>query len=175
MHYSESPYGVGFTKLGGGTSHKEIPEGAHLGPHDIISFHDYDKGMAYAKKIGKPVMLDFTGHACVNCRKMEERVWSDPKVLQVLNNKIVLISLYVDDKRSLPENEQYTSEITGKKVTAIGKKWSEFQIKKYKANAQPYYVLLDHNGNNLNEHIAYNPNIEEYLAWLKEGIGKFKK
>ena len=175
MHYSESPYGVGFTKLGGGTSHKEIPEGAHLGPHDIISFNDYDKGMAYAKKIGKPVMLDFTGHACVNCRKMEERVWSDPKVLQVLNNKIVLISLYVDDKRSLPENEQYTSEITGKKVTAIGKKWSEFQIKKYKANAQPYYVLLDHNGNNLNEHIAYNPNIEEYLAWLKEGIGKFKK
>ena len=175
MHYSESPYGVGFTKLGSGTSQKEIPEGAHLGPHDIISFNDYNKGMAYAKKIGLPVILDFTGHACVNCRKMEERVWSDPVVLQILKNKVVLISLYVDDKRKLPEDEQYTSELTGKKVTTIGKKWSEFQIKKYKANAQPYYVLLDHNGYNLNEHTAYNPDIEEYLAWLNEGIKNFEK
>ncbi len=176
MHYSESTYGVGYTKLGGGGMGMvpEIPDGAHLGPHDIISFDDYDRGMAYAKKVNKPVMLDFTGHACVNCRKMEERVWSDPKVLQVLKNKIVLISLYVDDKRALPESEQYTSEITGKKVTYIGKKWSEFQILKYKANAQPYYVLLDHEGNNLNEHIAYNPDIDEYLAWLNEGIGNFK-
>jgi len=177
MHYSESPYGVGFTKLssGGNVSVSEIPEGAHLGPHDIISFDDYDKGMAYAKKVNKPVMLDFTGHACVNCRKMEERVWSDPRVLQVLKNKIVLISLYVDDKRALPESEQYISELTGKKVTYIGKKWSEFQIKKYKANAQPYYVLIDLNGDNLNEHTAYNPDIDEYLAWLNEGIGNFKK
>jgi len=175
MHYSEAPYGVGYTKLGGGTSSNEIPEGAHLGPHDIIAFHDYETGMAYAKKVDLPVLLDFTGHACVNCRKMEERVWSDPTVLQVLKNKIVLISLYVDDKRDLPVNEQYTSELTGKKVTTIGKKWSEFQIKKYKANAQPYYVLLDHNGDNLNEHTAYNPNIKAYLAWLNQGIVNFKK
>ncbi len=177
MHYSESSYGVGYTKLGGGgsASPNEIPEGAHLGPHDIISFYDYDQGMAYAKKVNKPVMLDFTGHACVNCRKMEERVWSDPRVLQVLKNKVVLISLYVDDKRQLPENEQYTSEINGKKVTTIGKKWSEFQIKKYKANAQPYYVLLDHNGNNLNEHTAYNPDADDYLAWLNEGIANYIK
>ncbi|MDH3322269.1 MAG: protein-disulfide reductase DsbD family protein [Flavobacteriaceae bacterium] len=177
MHYSESTYGVGYTKLGGGESAalEEIPEGAHLGPHDIISFHDYDKGMAYAKKVNLPVMLDFTGHACVNCRKMEERVWSDSRILQVLKKKVVLISLYVDDKRVLPENEQYISEITGKKVKNIGKKWSEFQIKKYKANAQPYYVLLDHNGDNLNEHTAYDPDIESYLNWLNEGIGNFKK
>jgi len=177
MHYSESSYGVGYTKLsnGGNSVTNEIPEGAHLGPHDIIAFNNYDKGMAFAKKVNKPVLLDFTGHACVNCRKMEERVWSDPSVLQVLKNKIVLISLYVDDKRELPENEHYTSEFTGKKVTTIGKKWSEFQIKKYKANAQPYYVLLDQNGDNLNEHTAYNPEIEEYLAWLNEGIGNFKK
>ena len=176
MHYSEAPYGVGFTKLGGGSnSTTEIPKGAHLGPHDIIAFHDYETGMAYAKKVGLPVLLDFTGHACVNCRKMEERVWSDVNVLQVLKNKIVLISLYVDDKRELPESEHYTSEFTGKKVTTIGKKWSEFQIKKYKANAQPYYVLLDHDGNNLNEHTAYNPDIEEYLAWLNEGISEYKK
>jgi len=177
MHYSESSYGVGYTKLGSGenATHNEIPEGAHLGPHDIISFYDYDRGMAYAKKVNKPVMLDFTGHACVNCRKMEERVWSDPRVLQVLKNKVVLISLYVDDKRQLPENEQYTSEINGKKVTTIGKKWSEFQIKKYKANAQPYYVLLDHVGNNLNEHTAYNPDADDYLAWLNEGIANYIK
>ena len=176
MHYSESSYGVGYTKLssGGNSVTNEIPEGAHLGPHDIIAFNDYDKGMAYARKVNKPILLDFTGHACVNCRKMEERVWSDPSVLQVLKNKIVLISLYVDDKRKLPENEHYTSEFTGKKVTSIGKKWSEFQIKKYKANAQPYYVLLDHNGDNLNEHTAYNPDIEEYLAWLNQGIKNFK-
>ena len=175
MHYSESSYGVGYTKLsnGGNSVTNEMPEGAHLGPHDIIAFNNYDKGMAFAKKVNKPVLLDFTGHACVNCRKMEERVWSDPSVLQVLKNKIVLISLYVDDKRELPENEHYTSEFTGKKVTTIGKKWSEFQIKKYKANAQPYYVLLDQNGDNLNEHTAYNPEIEEYLAWLNEGIKNF--
>ncbi len=174
MHYSEAPYGVGFTKLGGGNNSTiEIPKGAHLGPHDIIAFHDYETGIAYAKKVDLPVLLDFTGHACVNCRKMEERVWSDASVLQVLKSKIVLISLYVDDKRDLPENEQYTSELTGKKVTTIGKKWSEFQIKKYKANAQPYYVLLDHNGDNLNEHTAYNTDIEAYLTWLDRGISNF--
>jgi len=177
MHYSEAPYGVGYTKLGGGegVSHGEIPKDAHLGPHDIIAFNDYDLGMDYAKKVNKPVLLDFTGWACVNCRKMEARVWSDPSVLQILKNDIVLISLYVDDKRPLPESEQYTSEVTGKKIKYIGNKWSDFQIKKYKANAQPYYVLLDHDGNNLNEHVAYNTDIQAYLDWLNDGISKFKK
>ena len=177
MHYSESSYGVGYTKLsdGGAGAVKEIPENAHLGPHDIISFYDYDIGMAYARKVNKPVMVDFTGHACVNCRKMEERVWSDSRVLQVLKNDIVLISLYVDDKRALPVEEHYTSSINGKKVTTIGKKWSEFQINKYKANAQPYYVLIDLEGNNLNPYSAYNPDIDTYLAWLQEGIGNFKE
>ncbi len=175
MQYSESPYGVGFSKLGSGGAIKEkLPDGAKYGPHDIVAFLDYEKGMEYAKSVGKPVLLDFTGHACVNCRKMEERVWSDAKVLEVLKSDIVLISLYVDDKRSLPENEKYTSETTGKKIKSIGNKWSDFQIKNYKANAQPYYVLLDHNGDNLNEYSAYDPNIDSYLAWLKEGIGNFK-
>ncbi len=175
MQYSESPYGVGFTKTEVGAAREKLPEGAKYGPHDIIAFLDYDKGMAYANEVGKPVLLDFTGHACVNCRKMEERVWSDSKVLQILKNDIVLISLYVDDKRSLPESEKYTSETTGKKIKSIGNKWSDFQIKKYKANAQPYYVLLDNNGNNLNKYTAYNPDIDNYLAWLKEGIANFKK
>lgn len=174
MQYSESPYGVGFTKLGSGGVKEKLPEGAKYGPHDIVSFLDYEKGIAYAKSIGKPALLDFTGHACVNCRKMEERVWSDAKVLEVLKNDIVLISLYVDDKRSLPESEKYISETTGKEIKSIGNKWSDFQIKKYKANAQPYYVLLDHKGNNLNEYSAYDPDIDSYLAWLKEGIRNFK-
>lgn len=174
MQYSESPYGVGFTKTGSGLIQEKIPEGAKYGPHDIIAFLDYEKGMAYAKSVNKPVLLDFTGHACVNCRKMEERVWSDPKVLEILKNDIVLISLYVDDKRSLPENEKYVSETTGKKIKSIGNKWSDFQIKNYKANAQPYYVLLDHNGKNLNKYSAYDPDVNSYLSWLKEGIGNFK-
>jgi thiol:disulfide interchange protein DsbD len=176
MQYSESPNGVGYVDLNTGNAQGEhfLPEGAHLGPHGLVSFLDYDKGMVYAKQVNKPVMLDFTGHACVNCRKMEEKVWSDPAVLSVLKNEVVLISLYVDDKRELPKEEQYFSEITGKNIKSIGNKWSEFQIKKYKANAQPYYVLLDHNGVNLNEHTAYNPNINDYLIWLKEGINNFK-
>ncbi len=176
MQYSESPNGVGYVDLNTGNAQGEhfLPEGAHLGPHGLVAFLDYDKGMVYAKQVNKPVMLDFTGHACVNCRKMEEKVWSDPAVLSVLKNEVVLISLYVDDKRELPKEEQYFSEITGKNIKSIGNKWSEFQIKKYKANAQPYYVLLDHNGDNLNEHTAYNPNINDYLTWLKEGINNFK-
>jgi thiol:disulfide interchange protein DsbD len=176
MTYSESPHGVGFTKLGGGTAQlTELPEGAEYGPHDIPVFLDYDTGMAYAKKVGKPVMLDFTGKACVNCRKMEERVWSDQRVLNILTNKVVLISLYVDFQVPLPKDKQYVSKTTGKKIKTIGNKWSDFQITKYKANAQPYYVLIDNKGENLNKYMAYNPNIEAYLNWLKKGIKNFKK
>ena len=176
MHYSESPYGVGFTKLGsGGIAHAELPEGAHLGPHDIVAFHDYDTGLAYAKKIGKPVLIDFTGHACVNCRKMEERVWSEPEIFNKLNNDVVLISLYVDDKRDLPKEEQYVSETTGKEIETIGNKWSDFQAVKYKANAQPYYVLVDTQENNLIKPVGYTSDIEEYNTWLKTGIKNFKK
>jgi len=177
MQYSESPYGVGYTKLGSGGSATtaEFPEGAHLGPHDILAFHDYETGLAYAKKVGKPVLVDFTGHACVNCRKMEERVWSEPKILKLLNNDVVLISLYVDDKRPLPEGEKYISEISGKELKYIGQKWSEFQILRYKANAQPFYVLMDHNEENLIDPVGYTPDIEEYYDWLQNGVGAFDK
>jgi len=174
-HYSESPYGVGFKKLGGGgAAHVKLPEGAKLGPHDIISFTDYETGMAYARKVNKPALVDFTGHACVNCRKMEDYVWSQEKVLSVLNNDIVLISLYVDDKRSLPKEEQYVSEHTGKKIRTIGNKWSEFQTIHYKANAQPYYILVDGEATKLNAPSAYNTDVDEYYNWLKEGINNFK-
>jgi len=177
LNYSEAPYGVGYTKLsnGGGLSSEGImPNGSELGPHDIIAFNDYETGLAYAKKVNKPVLIDFTGYACVNCRKMEERVWASPHILGILNRDIVLISLYVDDKRMLPENEQYTSETTGKRIRSIGNKWSDFQIKNYQANAQPYYVLMGLSEENLNFPIGYTPDIEEYKEWLVEGIGNFK-
>lgn len=175
MQYSESPNRLGVSGNSELKTTGSLPEGAEHGPQNIITFHDYNKGMEYAKKVGKPVLLDFTGYACVNCRKMEELVWSDPKVLGVLNNDVVLISLYVDDKKELPETEQYISETTGKKIKTIGNKWSDLQIKTYKANAQPFYVIVDHNSVNLTEPSAYNPNIEEYYGWLQSGIGKFKK
>ena len=179
QHYSESPYGVGFTKLGGGGSvgnHDDIPEGAHLmAPHNILAFNDYDLGLAYAKKVNKPVMLDFTGHACVNCRKMEQNVWAKDKVLAVLKNDVILISLYVDDKRKLKDGEVIESKLRpGKKLKYIGQRWSEFQTIKYKANAQPFYVLMDHNEENLIDPVAYTPDVDEYHDWLKEGISKFK-
>lgn len=170
--YSESPRGFLGTAIE--TSKSDLPDGAKVGEHGIITFTDYDKGLAYAKEVNKPVMLDFTGFACVNCRKMEINVWSDEKVLSVLKNDVVLISLYVDDKRELPKDQQYVSKETGKEVVTIGNKWTDFIITRYKTNTQPYYVLTDLKEQKLNEPISYTPNIEDYLAWLKEGISKFK-
>ncbi len=178
LNYSEAPYGVGYTKIGSGGGKSiegSLPDGAELGPHDIIAFNDYEKGLEYAKKVNKPVLIDFTGYACVNCRKMEDRVWASPHILGILNSDIVLISLYVDDKRSLPKEKQYTSETTGKRIKTIGNKWSDFQIKQYQANAQPYYVLMDLNENNLINPIGYTPDIDEYKDWLQKGIGAFNK
>ena len=177
QHYSESPYGVGYTKLGdgGGTSNGETPDGAHLmAPHNILAFNDYYKGLAYAKKVGKPIMIDFTGYACVNCRKMEQNVWAKDKILKILKEEVVLISLYVDDKRKLKASEVAYSQLKpGKKLKYIGQKWSEFQTIKYKANSQPFYVLMNYNEENLIDPVAYTPNVDEYYAWLKKGLSKF--
>jgi thiol:disulfide interchange protein DsbD len=119
-------------------------------------------------------MIDFTGWACVNCRKMEQNVWPDPNVLNILKNEVVLISLYVDDKRELDEDEIVDSQLKpGKQLKYIGQKWSELQAIKYKANSQPFYVLMDHNEVNLIEPVAYTPDIEEYYNWLKEGLSNF--
>lgn len=175
MEYSESP--LGFGGSGNNTSTAVIPDGAKLGPHQIVVFDDYDKGLAYAKTVNKPIMLDFTGFACVNCRKMENNVWSDERVLSILKNDIVLISLYVDDKRDLPKNEQFISKTTGSEIETIGDKWADFMISKYKTNTQPLYVLTDLSGNSLNEitpTISYT-SVDEYESWLKTGISQFKK
>lgn len=176
MSYSESPYGVGYknTQLTTNSSTSELPEHASYGPHNIVSFHNYDEGLAYAKKVNKPVMIDFTGKTCVNCRRMEEKVWSLPQVLPILKGDIVLISLYVDDRTPLPKDEIYETA-NGKTIDTYGKKWSDFSITKYKANIQPYYILMDHNEENLNEPVGYTPDVEEYKAWLEDGIAKFKK
>lgn len=174
LQYSESPDGIGGSKINLKSTSEGLPEGAEYGPHDIVSFHEYQEGLAYAKEKDLPVLIDFTGHACVNCRKMEERVWSEPQVLETLRNDLVLVSLYVDDKRKLPENEQYVSEITGKEIESIGNKWSDFQISRYKANAQPYYVLIDHNEEMLVVPSGYEPDANEYYNWLKKGIQNFQ-
>jgi len=170
--YSESP--MGFSG-GSASAAAVLPEGAEIGPNNLVVFKDYAKGLAYAKTVNKPVMIDFTGYACVNCRKMENNVWSDEKVKEVLKNEVVLISLYVDDKRELPKSEQTVSKVTGNDIVTIGNKWTELIITRYNTNTQPYYVLMDLNEQKLNEPVSYTPNIDEYLGWLKEGIAKFKK
>jgi thiol:disulfide interchange protein len=175
MEYSESPFGVGGSA--GNNSAAVLPEGAKSGPHQIVVFEDYEKGLAYAKTVNKPIMLDFTGYACVNCRKMENNVWSDSRILSILKNDVVLISLYVDDKRELPKSEQHISKTTGSEIETVGDKWADFMISKYKTNTQPLYVLTDLEGNSLNETtptISY-VGVDEYESWLKSGISKFQK
>ena len=143
-------------------------------PHDLLCFKDYDEGMKYAKSQGKPVMIDFTGWSCVNCRKMEDNVWSDPKVLKKLAEHYVLISLYVDDKTPLPADQQTISTTTGKKIKSTGNKWSDMQASIYKTNSQPYYVLLDNNGKLLAHPRGYTPDINTYASFLEEGICRYE-
>lgn len=149
-------------------------DGGHC-PHDLSCFHDYDEGMAYAKNQGKPVMIDFTGWSCVNCRKMEDNVWSDPEILSRLRDKYVLISLYVDDKTPLPEKDQIISTTTGKKIKTQGNKWSDMQTAVYKTNSQPYYILLDNNAKKLAQPRGYTPDIETYKKYLDEGLCRYEK
>ncbi len=146
----------------------------HL-PHGIKGYFDYEQGLACAKAQNKPVFIDFTGHGCVNCREMEARVWSDPEVLKRLNNDYVVIALYVDDKTKLPEDEWVTSSYDGKLKKSIGKKYADFQITKFNINAQPYYCLLDHEGELLTKPKAYDLNIDAFVEFLDKGVEEFKK
>jgi thiol:disulfide interchange protein DsbD len=143
-------------------------------PHNLNCYHDYEAGMAYAKQVGKPVMIDFTGWSCVNCRKMEDNVWSQPQILKFLSDDYVLISLYVDDKTPLPEEQQYVSSFTGKKIKTTGQKWSDLQSRIYKTNSQPYYILLDNEGILLAPPRGYTPEMEIYKQFLEEGICRYK-
>ncbi|NOZ47961.1 MAG: DUF255 domain-containing protein [Chlorobi bacterium] len=145
----------------------------HL-PHGLEGYFDYDQALACAKEQNKPIFIDFTGHGCVNCREMEAKVWSDPKVLKILNNEFVIVALYVDDKTKLDKSEWITSSYDGKVKKTIGKKYSDFQISRFNVNAQPYYVLMDTEGKVLTSPKAYNLNVDDFIEFLNKGIEEFK-
>ena len=138
-------------------------------------FKDYELGMEYARQQGKPVMVDFTGYGCVNCRKMEGKVWTDAKVRDIINDDYVLISLYVDEKEPLPEPVKIVENGKERTLRTVGDKWSYLQRVKFGANAQPFYVLLDNEGKPLNKSYAYDEDIAKYLDFLKKGLDNYKK
>lgn len=138
-------------------------------------FDDYDAGMEYAKRVGKPVMLDFTGYGCVNCRKMELAVWTDQKVADIMKNDYVLITLFVDNKTKLPEPIKVTENGTERTLRTLGDRWSYLQRVKFGANAQPFYVLIDNNGMPLNHSYAYDENVDKYIKFLQTGLDNYKK
>ena len=147
-------------------------------PLGLNCYKDIDEGLAAAKLESKPIMLDFTGWACVNCRKMEEQVWSASKVYDVLSKDYIIISLYVDDRKELLENEKFDylkPNGSLKKIKTIGDKWATLQTINFQNNSQPFYVLLDHNMQLLNHTTSYTPNVEDYYNWLKSGLDQFKK
>ena len=146
----------------------------HL-PHGLEGYFDYEQGMKCAEKLHKPVFIDFTGHGCVNCREMEANVWADPKVLKILKNDYVIIALYVDDKTRLPKDEWVTSEYDGKVKKSIGKKNADFQVSRFEMNAQPFYVLLDNNGELLVTPRAYDLDVDAFVAFLKKGLKTYKE
>lgn len=166
-----------------GSSENSHPEGTHLGPQNLYVFHDYDKAFEYAKSVGKPLFIDYTGYNCVNCRKMEESVWGLPEVLNILKNDVVIVSLHQDDGRDLPESEQGVFVINDEKsmnVTTIGDKWRAKQIKEHNILSQPYYVMEDNDGNKLNNGAAtfgthYDSEGELMKNWLLDGIKEFNK
>ena len=178
LSYSESPSGIGSSE--NTNSHSENND-MHLGPQNIMVFHDLEKAEAYAKEVQKPLFVDFTGHACVNCRKMEEKVWGEPGIIEILRDKMVIVSLYVDEKTALPASEHKELEYApGKKmkITQIGHKWSYLQTTRYKSNTQPYYRLLGPQNEDLDIGSAdyeHHGNATDFKAWLEKGLEEYKK
>ncbi|MGB8489621.1 MAG: thioredoxin family protein, partial [Bacteroidales bacterium] len=142
-------------------------------PLGLTGYYDYRQGLECAKEQGKPVLLDFKGHACSNCKVMEAKVWSDPGVLRRLRDNFVIVSLYVDDRTTVPQSEWVTSKIDGKVKKTIGKINEDIEITKFKTNALPLYVITDYEGNPLNKPMPTNLNIEQYKNWLDEGARLF--
>ena len=142
-------------------------------PLNLNCFKDFEKGKAYAQEVNKPILLDFTGHGCVNCRKMEDRVWGEESVYELINEKYVLISLYVDERTAL--EEPYRSNFDGKLNTSVGNKWADFQAIHFGRNSQPYYVLLSPEGKILNQPIAYVPDVSKYRSFLQCGIERYNE
>ncbi len=182
LEYSESPHGFG-SNTSSSNEHSDLNSDAEFGKYIEINKNgiahfknDYKNALAYAKKTGKPLLVDFTGHACANCRKTEDYVWPDADITKRLNMDVVLVSLYVDDKRALDPKDFMTVQWYGKEreITDIGDKFKYMEEKLYGQSTQPLYVLLDHNEKLIAPVRGYNPGIEEYKKWLDEGIAAFK-
>jgi thiol:disulfide interchange protein DsbD len=178
--YSESPEGFGGRKaetVSANAVHTDLPEHAHRGPNGIPAFDDYYLALEYAKKVNKPILVDFTGWACVNCRKMEGQVWSDSDVKRKLSEDFVLVSLYVDDKKKLPTELQTEVTWSGSKRTlsSVGDRWSYLQNNMYKSSTQPQYWIIDGNENHYSDSTSYDPDINKYILWLEKGLNKFKE
>jgi len=144
-------------------------------PHGLEGYFDFEQGMACAKAQNKPLFIDFTGHGCVNCREMEANVWSDPRVLERLNRDFVIAALYVDDKTTMPESDWVTSTYDQKLKKTIGKKFADFQIARFGVNAQPYYVILDHNQKLLVQPTARDLNPDHFIEFLDKALAAFKE
>ncbi len=144
-------------------------------PHGIHGYFDYEQALKAAKKVGKPLLIDFTGHGCVNCRKMEENVWVNPEVLRRLKEDFVMVALYIDERLELPESEWYTSEYDGKVKKTLGKQNADFQITRFQNNAQPYYVILDHEEKLLAKPHAYDTSIPGFIEFLDGAKREFEK
>lgn len=159
----------------------EIVEGMEKGPQGIMAFKDYDKALAYAKKVNKPLFLDFTGWGCVNCRRMENSVWGQPGIIEHLKNDVVIVSLYVDERTELPKKEQKTIKVNGQdfSVTTIGNKWTAKQIEEYQTTSQPYYILQTPEGKDIptggGATYQDHGSPEVFKKWLEKGLEKHKK
>ncbi len=173
MHYAESPSGLGASESSASSVAKFEDPNMVSGPHGIPSFKDFEQAKVYSKKVNKPILIDFTGHACANCRKVEDRVWIDSRVKKVLSEDVVLVSLYVDDRTQLPEDQKVYSEALGRNLKTIGNKWTAFEMEKFGANAQPYYIIVDGDLNRFSKPMEAEYDIDVYLKWLEDGIKKF--
>ena len=142
---------------------------------EFQKFHDYDEGMAYAAAHNKPVLVDFSGYACVNCRKMEGAVFDTPTVRGIIERDYVMIVLMVDDKQELPEPIYVEEDGETKKLTTVGERWSYLQYHKFGISSQPYYILLDNEGKPLSTPRVYDENVSDFVAWLEDGIQKYKQ
>lgn len=176
--YAEAPLGFG----GGGvtTTSDNHVDGMHIGPHGLMLFDDYDKALAHAQKVGKPLFVDFTGWNCVNCRKMEQTVWGKPGVVEILKDDVVIVSLYIDEAVELPKEEQKTVMVDGQErnQVTVGDKWMYMQINKYKIASQPYYRMIGPNGEDLDNGPAdfqNHGNVEAFKKWLEKGLELYEK
>jgi len=175
QHYAESPLGFGGAGTASNSTENHI-EGMHLGPQKLMVFDEYEKAARYAKEVGKPLFIDYTGFNCVNCRKMEESVWGEPGIYEILRDEVVIVSLHQDDNRKLPKEEQHVMKLDDGRtinVFTIGDKWRAKQIKEHNTLTQPYYVFQDGEGVFLENGPAdfeNHRNPADFKKWLDKGL-----